>query len=111
MDRWKSTSRKQLRHGESQKGESQKGEDKRRRRSGKETARRAKMQVREKVGKSRNRVFLHCFVWLRGSKSRLSKVAGAEPAGQIKDEKLPAIVARSTFGGKKCQNTSSPEHF
>ena len=35
-----------------------------------------------------------------GSKSRLAKAAGAEPAGQIKDEKMHAIVARSTFGCK-----------
>ena len=28
-----------------------------------------------------------------GSKSRLAKVAGAEPAGQMKDEKLHPVVA------------------
>ena len=33
-----------------------------------------------------------------GSKSRLAKAAGAEPAGQMRDEKLQAVVARSTFG-------------
>ena len=32
-----------------------------------------------------------------GSKSRLAKVAGAEPAGQMSDEKLHAVVARSKF--------------
>ena len=32
-----------------------------------------------------------------GSKSRLAKAAGAEPAGQRRDEKLHAVVARSTF--------------
>ena len=32
-----------------------------------------------------------------GSKSRLAKVAGAEPAGQMRDEKLHAVVARNTF--------------
>ena len=32
-----------------------------------------------------------------GSKSRLAKAAGAEPAGQMKDEKVHAVVARSTF--------------
>ena len=32
-----------------------------------------------------------------GSKSRLAKVAGAEPARQMKDEKLHAVVARSTI--------------
>ena len=29
----------------------------------------------------------------RGSKSRLDKAAGAEPAGQIRDEKLDTVVA------------------
>ena len=46
-----------------------------------------------------------------GSKGRLAKAAGAEVAGQMSDEKLHAIVARSTFGSKKCQNTSASEHF
>ena len=32
-----------------------------------------------------------------GSKSRLAKAAGAEPAGQMRDEQLHAVVARSTF--------------
>ena len=31
-----------------------------------------------------------------GSKSRLAKAAGAEPAGQMRDEKVHAVVARST---------------
>ena len=31
-----------------------------------------------------------------GSKSRLAKAAGAEPSGQMRDEKLHAVVARST---------------
>ena len=38
-----------------------------------------------------------------GSKSRLSKAAGAEPAGQMRDEKLHAVVARSTFGSQNVQ--------
>ena len=32
-----------------------------------------------------------------GSKSRLAKAAGAEPAGQMRDEKLHAVVARNIF--------------
>ena len=52
MDRWKSTARKKHSH-----GEIQKGEDKRWRRLEMEKVRREKMQVREKVGKSRNTVF------------------------------------------------------
>jgi len=37
-----------------------------------------------------------------GSKSRLFKAAGAEPSGQMRDEKLHVVVARSTFGSQKC---------
>ena len=46
-----------------------------------------------------------------GSKSRLAKAAGAEPAGQMKDEKLHAVVARSTFRSEKVRNTSASDHF
>ena len=45
-----------------------------------------------------------------GSKSRLAKAAGAEPAGQMRDEKVHAVVARSTFGSQKVQNTSASDH-
>ena len=52
--------------------------------------------------RKRRKVAKHCvFPMLCGSgrlKSRLAKTAGAEPAGQMKDEKVLAIVARSTFG-------------
>ena len=44
-----------------------------------------------------------------GSKSRLAKAAGAEPAGQMSDEKLHAVVARSTFRIQNVQNTSRSE--
>ena len=46
-----------------------------------------------------------------GSKSRLAKAAGAEPAGQMRDEKLHAVVARSTFPSQNVQNTSASECF
>ena len=46
-----------------------------------------------------------------GSKSRLAKVAGAEPAGQMRDEKLHAVVARSTCRSQNVQNTPAPDHF
>ena len=39
------------------------------------------------------------------SKSRLAKAAGAEPAGQMRDEKLHAVVARSTFPSQNVQST------
>ena len=46
-----------------------------------------------------------------GSKSRLAKAAGAEPAGQMRDDKLHAVVARSTFRSQNVQNTSASDHF
>ena len=46
-----------------------------------------------------------------GSKRRLAKAAGAEPAGQRRDEKLHAIVARSTFPSENVQNTPFSDHF
>ena len=46
-----------------------------------------------------------------GSKSRLAKAAGAEPAGQMRDEKLHAVVARSTFRSQNVQNTPLSDHF
>ena len=45
-----------------------------------------------------------------GSKSRLAKAAGAEPAGQRRDEKLHAVVARSTFRSQNVQNTPLSDH-
>ena len=67
--------------------------------------------MREKVGKSRNAVFSQWFVAPEGSKSRLAKAAGAEPAGQMRDEKLHAVVARSTFPSQNVENTPAPDHF
>ena len=46
-----------------------------------------------------------------GSKSRLAKAAGAEPAGQMRDEKLHAVVARSTFRSQNVQSTPCADHF
>ena len=47
----------------------------------------------------------------RGSKSRLAKAAGAEPSGQMRDEKLHAVVARSTFPSQNVQKTPWSDHF
>ena len=55
-----------------------------------------------------------CFLMIwgsGGSKSRLAKAAGAEPAGQMRDEKLHAVVARSTFGSQNVKNTMGSDHF
>ena len=63
-----------------------------------ERVRRKKIQMREKVGKSRNTAMI---CGSGGSKSRLAKAAGAEPAGHRSDEKLHAVVARSTFPSQR----------
>ena len=90
------------RDGKSQRREEKKKEDQKR-----ESLRRKKIHVREKVGKSRNTVFFQTICGSGRSKSRLAKAAGAEPAGQMRDEKLHAAVARSTF----LQNTPGSDHF
>ena len=46
-----------------------------------------------------------------GSKSRLAKAAGADPVGQVRDEKLHAFVARSAFGSKKLKAPHAPTTF
>ena len=46
-----------------------------------------------------------------GSKSRLAKAAGAEPAGQMRHGKVHAVVARSTFPSQNGQNTRGADHF
>ena len=100
MDRWKS------RGGKNQRREEKKREDQRR-----ERVRRKKMQVREQVAKSRLTVFVPLFCGAGGSKSRLAKAAGAEPSGQMRDDKLHAVVVRSTFRSQNVQSTPTSEHF
>ena len=41
-----------------------------------------------------------------GLKSRLAKAAGAEPSGQMRDEKLHAVVARSAFGSEQVKKNA-----
>ena len=59
-------------------------------------------QKREDAGARKGRkVAKHCvfpvFCGSGGSQSRLAKAAGAETSGQMRNEKLHAVVARSTF--------------
>ena len=100
MDRWKVemgrvTEKRRLEERRSEKRKSQKKED-------------------ADARKGRN-VARHCvfpMIWgSGGSKSKLAKAAGAEPAGQMRDEKVHAVVARSTFRSQNVQNTPAPDHF
>ena len=76
-----------------------------------------KSQKKEDADARRGRkVAIHCVFPMicgsGGSKSRLAKAAGAEePSGQIRDEKLHAVVARSTFRSQNVQSTPAPDHF
>ena len=67
------------------------------------------------IARKGREVAKHCvfpvFCGSEGSRSRLAKAVGAEVAGQMKDEKLDAVVARSTFGSQHVKNTSGPEYF
>ena len=78
--------------------------------------RRVEEQKKEDPGARKGRkVAKHCVFPMisgsGGSKSRLAKAAGAEPAGQIRDEKMHAAVARSTFRSEHVQNTSVSDRF
>ena len=69
-----------------------------------------KSQKKEDADARKGRkVAKHCdfpMIWgSGGSKSRLAKAAGAEPAGQMRDEKVHAVVARSPFPSQNVQNT------
>ena len=46
-----------------------------------------------------------------GSKSRLAKAAGAEPAGQMRDEKVHAVVAQNAFPSQNVQSAPCSDHF
>ena len=81
-----------------------------------EKSQKRKDQKKEDVGARKGRkVAKHCvFSWFCGSgglKSRLAKAAGAETSGEMRDEKLHAVVARSRFRSEKVQNTSGSDHF
>ena len=65
-----------------------------------ERVRRKKMQVREKVEKSQGTV-----LFPGGSKSRLA-AAGAEPSGEMRHERLYAVLARSSFGSQTAKITT-----
>ena len=60
-----------------------------------EKTRKEKMKAREKVGKSRNTVFLQCFVAPEGRKVGSLKLRVRSYL--VRCEKLPAVVARSTY--------------
>ena len=87
------------------KSKSQRKEEKRREEKKKEDQKNKVSEERRsrctKRWESRETLRFSNDLWLRGSKSRLAKAAGAVPAGQMRDEKLHAVAARSTFASEK----------
>ena len=97
MDRWKG-------HSQEEAGTARNSDVEKVRR---EKIRDGESQKREDAGERKGRKVAKHYVFPMfcgsgGSKSRFAKAASAEPAGQMRDEKLHAVVARSTFGSKKC---------
>ena len=88
---------------EEQRGEEKKKEDQRR-----ERMRRKKMQAREKGRKVAKHCVLPMICDSGGPTSRLAKAAGAEPSGEMREEKLHAVVARCTF---RSQSAQKPHMF
>ena len=100
MDRWKAelgrgTEKRRVEERRSEKRKSQKKAD----------------ADARKGGKVAKRCVFPMICGSGGSKSRLAKAAGAEPAGQMRDENLHAVVARSTFRSENVQNTSVLDRF
>ena len=67
---------------------------------------------REDAGarKGRKVKFTMFFQWFCGSgwpKSNLAKAAGAEPSGQMRDEKVHAVVARSKFASQNARSQTT----
>ena len=96
--------------------EERRGEERREEKRRRKKLKKRKSKKKEDPGARKGKkVAKHCFFPMicgsEGSKSRLAKAAGAEPAGQMRDEKSHAVVARSTFPSQNAQNTSCSDHF
>ena len=96
--------------------EKQRWEESEKRRDKLRRSEKRKSQRKGDAGARKGRkVAIHCvFPMICGSgglKSRLTKATGAEPSGQMRDEKLHTAVARSTFRSQNAQNSSASEHF
>ena len=108
MDRWKA---KVVRVKEEKRREEQStGEERRGEKRGKKIKKEKASEERRSSARKGSKVAKHCvFQMICGSggpKSRLAKAAGAVPAGQMRDEELHAVVARSTI---RSQNSLKPK--
>jgi len=96
--------------------EKQRWEDSEKRREEERKAEQRQSDKKEDAGAREGcKVAKHCVFPMicgsGGSKSRLTKAAGAEPCGQMRDEKLHAVAAPRTFPSQNVQNTAGSDHF
>ena len=88
---------------EKRREERRREEKRRRKKTRRERVRGKKMQVCEKVEKPRDPVFFPMSPGSGGSKNRLAKAAGAEPSGEMRDEKLQAVLKPSCWkSARRC---------
>ena len=84
------------------------------RRAAERRSEKRKSQKKEDAGARKGRkvakVFIQWFEAPEGRKVGLLKRRGAEPAGQMRDEKSHAVVGRSTFRSQNVQNTPFSDH-
>ena len=97
--------------------ENQRWEEPEKRREEERRSEKRKSQKKEDAGAGKGRkVAKHCVFFPMicgsgGSKIRLAKAAGAKPCGQMREDKLHAIVVRSTFTSQNVQSTPFSDHF
>ena len=86
-------------------------ESEKRREEEKKSEKRKRQKTEDAGTRKGSKVAKHCVFPMicgsGGSKSRLAKAAGAEPSGQTRDEKLHAVVARSTFPSQNVKSTTT----
>ena len=92
-----------------------KKQSQRRREEERRSERRKSQKKEEACARKGRKVAIHCVLPMMcgsgGSKGRLANAAGAEPCGQMRDEKSHAVVARSTSPGQNAQSTAFSDHL
>ena len=95
--------------------EKQRWEESEKRRAEERSEKRKDQKKEDADARKGRKVATHCVFPMicgsGGSKSRLAKAAGAEPSGQMRNEQLHAVVARSTFPSQNVQSTPLSDHF
>ena len=113
--RWEDSEKRREEKRREGKGREEKRREEKRREEERRSQKRKSQKKEDEGARKGRKVAKHCVFPMvcnsGGSKSRLAKAAGAEPVGQMRDEKLHALVARSTFRSQNAQSTHGLDHF